>query len=154
MKARCINTDNVYPGTLAVGEEYNITERWTGCYVVNDRSVSLSNFETPLQRLTRLAETAVKMVIVHKAKGHSVDLWQTDLFIILYSHSKGSRWNIGGNHSFYAHDINTGEFVASANSFTGKGHIKQKLKVADIANLESVYLTNKVNPYTNKTIKK
>lgn len=132
MKLLCINTNNTLPGLLEPGIEYEIIERWSGCYMVNDLSVSLSNFEGVKDRLKRLAIKAHKIVLATPSKGVTVDLLLTDKYIIVYGHTKGNHWNISGNHYKYYHDINTGEFISDQNvEKHAKPTLKERLLMAD-----------------------
>lgn len=39
------------------------------------------------------------------------DIIRTENHLIVYNHSRGSHWNMGGNHYKMYHDINTGKQV-------------------------------------------
>lgn len=136
MKLLCINTENTMPGLLEMGVEYEITERLAGIYEVNDKSVSLSNFEGVKDRFKRLAMKANKIVLATPSKGVTVDILLTDKYIIIYGHTKGNHWNIAGNHYKYYHDINTGEFVSDQNvEKHTKPTLKERLLMADYKNI-------------------
>lgn len=115
MKLLCVNVNNVFPGLLEVGREYEINEWGSGCYEVSNRPVSLSNFEGIKDRFKRLAINANKIILAAPSKGVTVNLLLTDKYIIVYARTKGNHWNIFGNHSKYYHDINTGEFIPDHN---------------------------------------
>lgn len=84
--------------------------------------------ESPIDRLSRLAKTASKMLISIPTKGYTVDVVQGDNYLVVYSHSKGNHWNISGNHYKYYHDVNTGEFLGSDhNVLPEKGKWKERL---------------------------
>lgn len=141
LKLFCKNTDGVQPDLLTIGKEYEIAEPFNGYYMVNDYAVSLSNFETPLEVLTRLASIAKKIILSKPCKSYTVELLITDNYIIVYSHSKGNNWNICGNHYRYFHDLRTGEFLGDYSTIKEKPHLKQRLLKADYIKLQNILVT-------------
>lgn len=125
-----------------IGKEYEVSMPYTGIYVINNYTVSLSNFESPSQRFARLIPNAKKVVISNKTQGYSVDLLQTEKYLIVYSHSKGNHWNISGNHFKYYHDINTGEYIPEqiVENRNDKILIKQKMLKAELQALNSLVI--------------
>lgn len=73
--------------------------------------------ETPIERLERLAKTANMILISVPRKGYTVDVLQTEFYLIVYSHSKGNHWNVWGDHYKFYHDVNTGEYLGLDTAF-------------------------------------
>lgn len=113
-------------------EDQDIEERYPSCWVNKlEHSVNITDFETPTQRLTRLCKTSSKVVISKPTKGVTVDVLQTNSYLIVYSHTRGNHWNISGNHYKYYHDINTGEYIPEHLCKQEKTILKSRLLMAD-----------------------
>lgn len=136
MKLKCVNTEGVMPGLLEVGKVYDILERWKGVYMVNDFSVNLSNFETPLDILEDMIRQGGK-VLLTKPSGQTVDLLLTDNHLIVYGHTKGNHWNISGNHYKYFHSRESKSFV-SDNVKQGEVRLKQRLLMPEFKRLSKL----------------
>ena len=91
----------------------------------------------PKELLFELVKKAKKMIIPQPGENR-VDIWVTDTSIILYSHRKGSKWNLGGSHWFYQHDKASGEFQQSYNGTNEKPIAKERLLVADYKKLVAI----------------
>lgn len=137
MRLQCINTNNVYPGTLIIGNEYEITQMYPGCYTVDGVSVYLSNFESIMNRFKRLAKTANKISLLAPTKGTTVELLLTDKYIIVYAHTKGNHWNICGNHYRLYHNAETGEYVSEPTE-GNKYILKERLLMKDYNELTRI----------------
>lgn len=143
MKLTCINTEKLPANILEVGKSYDIKEPYKGVYVVNingnECSVNLSNFESPFDIIYRLCLTADKIIISKPGQGTTVDLLLSESYICNYSHTKGSHWNLGGNHHKYYHDINTGNYLNSDTVKQEPVFIKQRLLMADYKKIVERY---------------
>jgi len=61
-------------------------------------------------------------VVVYSPGGwnHAItDIIRTESYLIVYSHTRGNHWNIGGNHYKMWYDINTGKKIT-------EGIVKEK----------------------------
>lgn len=133
MLLRCTNNTGIDP-IIEPGKDYEVFERWPGYYEVDNIPVKLSNFETPLERFKRVSVNSVKKIIPSKRQGETVELLQTSTKLVFYSHTRGNHWNIGGNHWYYSHDVNTGEYI---NDMPGeKPLLRQKLLKAELEELQ------------------
>lgn len=125
------------PGLLTVGNSYELTEPYKGCFMVNNCSVRLSNFESPIDIINRLVSVSEKMIISEPKQGLTVELLITDNYLVCYSHTKGNHWNIGGNHYKYYHDLNTGNYISvfDVNPEKENVYLKCRLLKADYKRL-------------------
>lgn len=144
MKLLCTNTNNCHPDSIQVGNEYDLKERWKGCYSVEINGIeyycSLSNFEGPKDRLIRLAQTSSKVISSKPGTGTTVEILATENYLVVYSHTKGNHWNICGNHYKYYHDFNTGEFISECDVKNENVLIKERLLMADFKKLHSIIM--------------
>lgn len=69
-----------------------------------------------LEAFITIIGNAKKICIPSFNAGNRFVLVKYEQFWDVYSYSKSSYWNIGGNHYHYLHDSVTGEFKASVNS--------------------------------------
>lgn len=139
MKLRCINTDGTIPGLLEIGKVYDISEPYKDWYMVNDCSVKLSNFETPIDILEAMIRTGNKVILSKPGKGYTVEILLTDTYLIVYSHSKGNHWNISGNHYKYYHSREKQKFVPDKEVYIpGKVLLKQRMLLPDFKRLAHI----------------
>lgn len=82
------------------------------------------------------------MLVSRPNKGQIADIIITDNYLILYYHTKGTHWNIGGTHYKYYHDINTGEFIPDqklpVESYKEKVISKERFLVSDYSKIKSL----------------
>lgn len=139
MLLTCISVPDIYMGALTIGKEYNIYTRY-GCLLFElDNGIETTMppyaFECAIRRFESKIKTASKFIL-QKPGGTPprtmVDLLVTEKYFIVYSHTKGTHWNISGNHHRYFHDINTGEFICGDPPFNKNDVLlKQQITVKD-----------------------
>lgn len=89
-----------------------------------------------LKEFEVLIVSANKVCIPSFSSDYRYQLIKYDMFWAVYCYSSGSRFNISGNHYYYLHELETGEFKGSANSIKGHQIIDQtKLLKKDIERL-------------------
>jgi hypothetical protein len=149
MKLVLKNIDKLDPNYFKpedIGKELEVKSFFGNTYTtVNEDGtpgayLTLDNCEKPSERFARLMKTATRVIISGKTKGYSVDLLQTEHYLVMYSHSKGNHWNIFGNHYKYYHDIDTGEFIPdNLVKYSSEPYlIKQKMLKAELQQLQKI----------------
>ena len=84
----------------------------------------------------QLIKNATSVVIPNFDKQYRYNLLRYEKFYSLYYYSKGSKWNLGGNHYYYIFGLD-GNFEQSVNSVTGGKPIERiRLLKADILALQ------------------
>jgi hypothetical protein len=111
-------------------EDYMISK--DGCYI------PMGAIEGPIERFTRLAATASKVIVSVPTKGYTVDVLQTESYLVMYSHSKGNHYNVFGNHYRYYHDVNTGEYIREDLTKNEKVEWKQRLLKAVAQKIQQI----------------
>jgi hypothetical protein len=99
----------------------------------------------PKEILFELVAKAEKMLLVRPEVGLTVDILLTEKYLVIYAHSKGSHWNIGGRHYKYFHDLTTGEFIPDGLLPSGSRSAtilsKERFLVADYKRCQQIFLS-------------
>lgn len=99
--------------------------------------------------LERFINSGNKVFLSKPTTGVTVEILVTEQHLVIYSHTKGNHWNIGGNHYKYCNDINTGEYMPVFYS-NDKPILKQRLLMADYKRLSKIIQSKMQQAKTDK----